>query len=372
MQKLGFGLMRLPVKGKIPTMIDIAQVEKMIDLFIQRGFTYFDTAYIYHGMRSEPAARKALVERYDRSAFTLATKLPMVPVLLRSYDDQVKLFEKQLEKCGVDFFDYYLIHSLTSRNIDLANRLSAFDFVQREKDKGRMKNIGFSFHDKADLLDKILTEHPEVDFVQLQINYLDWENEGIQSCKCYETAVKHNKKVIVMEPVKGGTLANVPAGAQKLFSGYNPGASAASWAIRYAASLENVLTVLSGMSTMAQVEDNTAYMSDFKPLNGDERAIIADALKIIKGTVNIPCTACGYCIDGCPKKIAIPDYFALYNARNSSKKHSFSTKHIYYKNLTRKGGKPSDCIGCRQCESICPQHLDITGYLKDVACAFGK
>lgn len=370
MKKLGFGLMRLPVKGKIPTMVNLEEVKKMVDIFMENGFTYFDTAYIYHGLRSEPAARKALVERYDRDAFTLATKLPLVPVLIKNENDQDKIFKKQLSKCGVSYFDYYLIHNLGTGNLKLASRLNTFDYLQKNKDAGKIRNMGFSFHGTPELLDEILTSHPETDFVLLQINYLDWENDKVQSRRCYETAVKHGKKVVIMEPVKGGTLAKVPEAAEKLFKDYNPDASVASWAIRFAASLDNVIAVLSGMSTVEQVRDNVSYMNDFKPLSGEERIIIANAVNIIQKSIAVPCTSCGYCVDGCPKKIAIPDCFELFNAESQSSGKSAAQEA--YGKLLKQRGKASDCIGCGQCERACPQHLDIPGYLRQVADTFEK
>ncbi len=371
-KKLGFGLMRLPLTNPSDAgSIDIELCKKMVDSFIDQGFTYFDTALMYCGGKSENAVKEFLTSRYPRNKYTLATKLHSM--FFKTKEERDTVFNNQLEKTGVDFFDYYLLHDIGVDHYKVYTELDCFNWIAQKKKEGKVRYAGFSFHDKADLLDKVLTEHPEMDFVQLQINYLDWESEGIQSRKCYEVAEKHGKPVIVMEPVKGGTLANLPPVAANLLKNYNPEASLPSWAIRFAASLPNVKMVLSGMSNMEQLLDNISYMKDFKPLNQEEKSLVYKVVDIINGNIAIPCTSCSYCTEGCPQNIAIPKYFSLYNADlQESKDKGWTPQGEYYARLTDEFGAASDCVECGQCEEACPQHLPIIKNLKDVAAHFGK
>ena len=369
MEKLGFGLMRLPLKDAGDSRsIDMDMFCAMVDRFIAQGFTYFDTAYMYHDYMSEIAMREALVRRYPRDAFTIADKLPTM--FLKAEGDQERIFDEQLEKCGVDYFDYYLLHNLGVGHCKMVDRFDSFSFIARKKAEGLIKKTGFSFHDSPQLLDELLTAHPEIDFVQLQLNYLDWNDPEIRSRQCLEVAVKHRKPVVVMEPVKGGTLASVPAEAQALFKRARPDMSVSSWAVRFAASQPGVMLVLSGMSDMAQMTDNLSYMKNFCPMSQEELETLKEASAVIKNAIAIACTSCRYCVEGCPKHIPIPRYFSLYNAEKRSPSIGFSTQGVYYSNLAEKYGKASDCVACHRCEQSCPQHLPVTQYLKQVAQLF--
>ncbi len=369
MKKLGFGFMRLPLtNAEDVRSVDREQVKKMVDRFLARGFTYFDTAYMYHDYTSEDVLRETLVERHPRGSFTVATKLPLMQ--LEKEGDQERIFDAQLKKCGVEYFDYYLLHNVNANTCETVEKFDSFGFVRRLKEEGRARHIGFSFHDDADLLDRVLNEHPETEFVQLQINYLDWDNEGIQSRRCLETARRHGKPVVVMEPVKGGSLVEIPEEAKALFASCSPGMSPASWAVRFAAGQDGVMTVLSGMSSLGQLEDNAGYMENFEPLSERELETLEKAKAVIAASKSVPCTACRYCVEGCPMDIPIPEFFALYNAHKHTKAGIFDVQTVYYANVTKTRAKASDCVGCGQCERACPQHIKVIDKLKDVAAAF--
>ncbi len=353
--KLGFGLMRLPKKR---LGIDIKQTSEMVDKFLDAGFTYFDTAHVYIG--SEDATKKALVDRHPRDSFTLATKLYAPKAL--SEKSAKEQFYTSLKKTGAEYFDYYLLHSLMKNNYEKYERFHLWDFVNAKKQEGLIKHVGFSFHDGPELLERILKEHPEVEFVQLQINYADWEKPSVTSRANYEVARKYGKYITVMEPVKGGKLANPPKGVYEMFKNYNPNMSPASWAIRFVASLDGILTVLSGMSNNAQMEDNLSYMKNFTPLNDDEQKIIQEAQRIIGNSKTIPCTSCRYCTKGCPKKIPIPDIFTAMN-KHLGNGQTKAAKEDYSK-IVASGASAADCIACGQCEEACPQHIGIIEELK--------
>lgn len=372
MKKLGFGLMRLPrIDKNDPTSIDIETVKQMTDEFIAEGFTYFDTAWMYMGHMSERAVKTALIDRHKRDTFTLATKFHAA--YAKEKGDVGRIFSEQFEKTGAGFFDYYLLHDLNRENYAKCTEFGAFEFFAEKKAEGKIKHLGFSFHDTPEVLDRVITEHPELEFVQLQINYLDWDSPAIRSRECYETARRHGLPVIVMEPVKGGTLAKLPDEIEEKMKALHPDWSIPSWAIRFCAGLEGVFVVLSGMSTLEQLRDNMSYMKDFKPLNDEENALIAEAVAALNASPFIPCTNCAYCVEGCPVNIPIPKYFSLYNAdRKEAEGRPWSTQNEYYENLKIDHGAPDDCVECGQCEGMCPQHIRIRKRLKEVAEYFAK
>ena len=350
------------------TSVDIPQLEKMVDSFLDKGFTYCDTAWMYHDFISEPTVGKVVVSRHDRSEFTIATKMPVA--MLHSHEEGVEIFEKQKEKLGVDYFDYYLVHDMGRANYENAKKYDMISYLRQKKEAGEIKTLGFSCHDNAEYLDQVLTENPFFEFVQLQINYLDWESEGIQSRKCYEVCVKHNKPVIVMEPVKGGTLAKLPEAIEKKLRDVHPDWSMPRWAISFAASLDNVKIVLSGMSTFEQLDENTGFMQDFTPLTPEENQLLLDAAEEIRQTIAIPCTGCRYCVEesSCTKGILIPNYFALYNTEKLRTREDWSPEKEYYANFVKNGnGRVSDCISCRKCERVCPQHIKISEWMPKLA-----
>ena len=365
--KLGFGLMRLPkeASGKI----DIEQTKKMVDLFMAAGLNYFDTAYVYDSGDSERAAKEALVDRYPRDSFTLATKLC---AWMGAHDEETakQQFYTSLERTGAGYFDYYLLHALQAGNYKMYDKYHIWDFVKEQKAKGLIRHWGFSFHATPDILDEILTAHPDAEFVQLQLNYADWENPDVTARENYEVARKHGKSIVVMEPVKGGALADPPEAVRKIFDEANAGASYASWAIRYAASLDGIITVLSGMSNVEQMEDNLSYMKEFKALNEQEQTAVRKAQEAINGIKSIPCTACHYCTAGCPKKIPIPEIF---EARNKQLVWGqLEEGKAAYEKAVSGVGCASDCIACGQCERACPQQINVIERLKECAKVFDK
>ena len=366
-KKLGFGAMRLPLTDREdPKSIDLAQFRQMVDLFFERGFRYIDTAYPYHDGYSEEAVRQCVVERCPRDSFLLADKMPILQV--KGPEDYDRFFAEQLRRCGVEYFDVYLLHNLGRDRYPNTEKFGGFDFLRRLKESGRAGNIGFSFHDDAETLDRILTEHPEVDVVQLQINYLDWDGAVAQSGRCYEVAKRHGKDVVVMEPVKGGQLAQLPDAAMKLFTDFygQDAPSPASLAIRYVASLEQVKVVLSGMSTPEQVGDNTGYMREFAPLSDAEHKLAEQIAQELKRAIKVPCTGCRYCMEVCPQNIAIPDYFGLLNLHAVTGKKT----NMYYERYSMNHGKASECLKCGLCEKNCPQHIAIRDMLEEFAALY--
>ena len=361
-KQLGFGCMRLPLLENGD--VNNEEFTKMVDTFIEAGFNYFDTAHGYLSGKSEIALRECLTSRHAREEYLLADKLSNN--FFETEADIRPFFESQLEICGVDYFDFYLMHAQNSRYFEKYKACNAYEVALELKKEGKIRHLGMSFHDSAKVLDQILTEKPFIEFVQIQLNYLDMEDAGVQSRLCYEVCRKHGKPVIIMEPVKGGRLVKLPEEAQAVFDGLNQDLSNASYAIRYAASFEGVVMVLSGMSDMAQMSDNLSYMKDFKPLVKEEYEAVAKVCDILRRQDMIACTACRYCEEGCPKKIAIPDLFACLNDVHTA---TGNPKEAY-RAFTENRGKASDCIGCGKCERICPQKLRIRTHLKEVAKVF--
>lgn len=359
--KLGFGFMRLPKSGDG---YDMEQIKAMVDTYLSEGFRYFDTAYVYDDGASERAVKEAIVDRYPRDSFLLATKLP-AKMKAQSADEVRELFYTSLERTGAGYFDFYLLHNMGKERTAFFEKFGIYDFLLERKREGQIRHLGFSMHDSAEHLDAILTAHPELEFVQLQINYADWESPTIQSRLCYETAMRHNKPVIIMEPVKGGHLATPPKQITELMSSVTPGLSPASWAVRFAASLPGVITVLSGMSTLEQVRDNVSYMKNFKPLSDEEQAVLVKAREIFASMPTVPCTRCDYCAKECPQNVAISGAFDAYNLYLTY--GSVNSAKSSYGWSTDGREKASACIGCGACEAVCPQSLPIIEELKKIA-----
>ena len=359
---LGFGCMRLPMKdGEV----DKDEFNKMIDYYMEQGFNYFDTAHGYLGGKSETAIRDCLSSRYPREKYILTDKL--TEPYFKSQEEIRPFFEKQLEWCGVEYFDYYLMHAQDKNIYEHFQKCHAYEECLKLKEEGLIKHLGISFHDKAEVLEKILTDHPEIEIVQIQFNYVDYESAAVQSKKVYEVCRKFNKPVLVMEPVKGGGLVNLPDDAKKMLDDLGENNSYASYAIRFAASFDGMYKVLSGMSNFEQLKDNVDFMKDFKKLNEEEIQTVLKIGEMLRKLGGIPCTACRYCTEGCPMKIAIPDLFSCYNSKVQFKDWNAS---YYYNVHTQEGGKASECLKCGMCENICPQHLPIRELLEKVAKEF--
>ena len=362
MNKTGFGFSRLPLTDADDNKaIDTAQVCRLVDEYIEAGGVYFDTAYTYHGGCSETAIRECLVKRYPRDSFILSDKLPTSK--LRSREDCQKYFDEMTERCGVDYFDVFMVHWLNAEYYEKAKEYGSFEFVKDLKDRGIARRIGFSCHDTADMLDRILTDHPEIDIVLMQINYLDWESPFIQSRLCYETALKHGKDIWVMEPVKGGTLAQLPEEAEAIFRAIRPDDEPARWALRFVQSLPGVKLCLSGMNTSSQIRQN---ISDMDPMTEEELAACRKVAEVLSSGTAIPCTACNYCIDSCTKNIPIPEYFRMYNEYSRCPKEDWKINPVYMQMAQRGFGKASDCISCGRCEKMCPQKIEIRRWLGEV------
>ena len=371
MSNLGFGMMRLPlVDENDQTSIDFEQVNQMVDAFMDAGFNHFDTAYIYHEGAGENAFKKCVVDRYPRESYKIATKLPLFIITEESQLEPI--FAEQLENCGVDYFDYYLLHNVSGFTDTAWKNVDLYLFIQKKKEEGYIKHIGISTHGNAEFLEEILVEHPELEFVLLQINYLDWEDEGIESRKCWEVARKYEKPIMIMEPYKGGFLADVPEDAEKLMKEHNSDKSVVSWAMRFVANLDDVCVVLTGASDLEQLENNIEEIKNAGPLNDEELKILEEVSEIINSNITVDCTKCRYCVDACPEEIDIAKIFDLYNKHKILGKDDWSQPGNAYLNYSKLEGVgiASDCTECESCIEECPQQINIPEVLKDVAETF--
>ena len=371
MAKLGMGMMRLPLLDENDQKsVDMDQVNEMVDAYMASGFNHFDTAFVYHEGMSEITFKKAVVERYPRDSFKIATKMPLFIITEESQLEPI--FSQQLENCGVDYFDYYMLHNVSGFTENAWKNVNLFSFIQKKKEDGFIKHIGLSTHGNAEFLEEILFEHPEIEFVLLQINYLDWEDEGIQSKKCLEVARKYGKEVMIMEPYKGGFLADVPEEAEKIMKEYNPDKSVVSWAMRFVANLDDVSVVLTGASNLEQLESNISEIKNAPPLSDEELEIIKEVSEIINSNITVDCTTCRYCVDVCSEEIDIAKIFDLYNKHNMLEIDDWTPFGNAYLNYTKLPGVgiASDCIECELCIEECPQSINIPEVLKDVAKTF--
>ena len=371
MTKLGMGMMRLPILDENDfKSIDWNQVYEMVDAYIEAGFNHFDTAFVYHEGIGEMAFKKSVVERYPREAYKIATKLPLFVINEESQLEPI--FAQQLENCGVEYFDYFMLHNVSAFTENAWANVDVFSFVQKKKEEGFIKHIGLSTHGNSEFLESLLVEHPEIEFVLLQINYLDWEDESIESRKCLEVASKYNKSVMIMEPFKGGFLADVPEDAEKLLKEYAPDKSIVSWAMRFVANLDNVCVVLTGASSLEQLKTNILEFKNADPLNEDELKLLKKVSEIINSNITVDCTKCRYCVDECPEEIDIAKLFDLYNKHKLLKKDDWTQHGNAYLNYSRLEGVgiASDCVECESCIKECPQQINIPEVLKDVAKTF--
>ncbi len=361
--KLGFGCMRLPqTNPDDPTAIDIEQFKQMVDVFMEAGCTYFDTAYVYHDGASETALKEALVDRYPRESYTIATKC-----LAWAQPDKESAqsnLTTSLERLGVDYVDFYLLHNVGGNRTVKFDEYDMWEFARQKKEEGLIKNVGFSIHDGADVLDELLTAHPDMDFVQLQVNYLDWDDPVVESRKCMEVAQKHNVPVVIMEPARGGRLVELPERAVEVLKAVDPDKSLASWAYRFCYNLPNVIAVLSGMSTLDQVKENVADFKANAPFTDAEKKAIDDAIEALKSVGTIPCTACRYCVKDCPAGVKIPEILSLMNLEKMTENHEF-VKGLY--SWQTAAGPASRCTQCGTCEDMCPQSIDIINQLEEAA-----
>jgi len=376
MGKLGFGLMRLPLKEGAPSwsMVDLDKARELIDQYMKNDFCYFDTAYNYHKGNSEKIFGDMVADRYPRNRYKICTKMPIA--LIKKPEQYEIIFADQIRKCKVDYFDYYFLHAIGRIRYEEVEKMHGFEFLVDKKQQGLIKEIGISFHDTADVLDRILTEHPEIEVVQLQLNFIDWEDEAVQARQCYEVCQKHRIKVAVMEPLKGGTIMQLPEEALKEMKAYND-VSIASWGLRFAASLDDVFVVLSGMGTMEQLVENMSFMNPFTPLSEEEYRIITYAVELYKNQRMVQCTGCRYCLDACPIGIKIPEFIALYNNHlrfmlGNGKFGVLPGLVNTYMNIGNRTALASDCMKCGVCEKLCPQKIKIRDTLEQMAVLYER